>query len=122
MFLTKDLHLDWRLGESWFMQNLVDGEIASNNGGWQWSAGTGADAAPYFRIQNPWAQTARYDPTGDYIRKWIPELADVPGEKFQAPPKDGQPLAPGYPLPCLDHKTERDKTLAIFKAHRAQQR
>ena len=122
MFLTKDLHLDWRLGESWFMQNLVDGEIASNNGGWQWSAGTGADAAPYFRIQNPWSQTARYDPEGDYIRKWVPELAQVPAEKFQAPPKDGKPLAAGYPLPCLDHKTEREKTLAIFKAHRAEQR
>lgn len=122
MFLTKDLHLDWRLGESWFMQNLVDGEIASNNGGWQWSAGTGADAAPYFRIQNPWSQTTRYDPQGTYIRKWIPELAHVPGEKFQTPPKDGNPLAPGYPLPCLDHKTEREKTLAIFKNHRAEQR
>lgn len=122
MFLTKDLHLDWRLGESWFMQNLVDGEIASNNGGWQWSAGTGADAAPYFRIQNPWSQTVRYDPNGDYIRKWIPELANLPAEMFHAPPKDGKPLARAYPLPCLDHKTEREKTLAIFKAHRAEQR
>ena len=65
MFLTKDLHIDWRHGESCFMQHLVDGEIASNNGGWQWSAGTGADAAPYFRIQNPWSQTARYDPGRD---------------------------------------------------------
>ena len=68
MFLTKDLHLDWRLGEAFFMQRLADGEIASNNGGWQWSAGTGADAAPYFRIQNPWTQTARYDPEGEYIK------------------------------------------------------
>ncbi len=119
MFLTKDLHLDWRLGESWFMQNLVDGEIASNNGGWQWSAGTGADAAPYFRIQNPWSQTARYDPDGIYIKRWIPELKDVPPALFLAPPKDGKPLAPGYPLPCVDHKTERERTLAIFKRHRA---
>ncbi|MES2476422.1 MAG: deoxyribodipyrimidine photo-lyase [Verrucomicrobiota bacterium] len=122
MFLTKDLHLDWRLGESWFMQQLVDGEIASNNGGWQWSAGTGADAAPYFRIQNPWSQTARYDPNGDYIRKWVPELKGVPAVKFLEPPKDGKPIAPGYPLPCVDHKTERDRTLAIFKNHRAEQR
>ena len=74
MFLTKDLHVHWRLGESFFMQHLVDGEIASNNGGWQWSAGTGADAAPYFRIQNPWTQTKRYDPDGSYIRQWVPEL------------------------------------------------
>ncbi|MEY4482958.1 MAG: hypothetical protein RL693_410, partial [Verrucomicrobiota bacterium] len=86
MFLTKDLHVHWRLGESFFMQHLVDGEIASNNGGWQWSAGTGADAAPYFRIQNPWTQTTRYDPKGDYIRQWVPELAKVPAAALQSPP------------------------------------
>jgi deoxyribodipyrimidine photo-lyase len=118
MFLTKDLHIDWKQGESWFMQNLVDGEIASNNGGWQWSAGTGADAAPYFRIQNPWSQTARYDPAGIYIKRWIPELAKVAPARFLAPPADGRPLAEDYPLPCVDHKTERDRTLAIFKRHR----
>jgi deoxyribodipyrimidine photo-lyase len=119
MFLTKDLHIDWKLGESHFMQHLTDGEIASNNGGWQWSAGTGADAAPYFRIQNPWSQTAKHDPTGVYIKRWIPELSDVEPKKFQAPPENGIPLAAGYPLPCVDHKTERDRTLAIFKKHRA---
>ncbi|MES2438686.1 MAG: deoxyribodipyrimidine photo-lyase [Verrucomicrobiota bacterium] len=118
MFLTKDLHIDWKQGESWFMQHLVDGEIASNNGGWQWSAGTGADAAPYFRIQNPWSQTSKFDPDGIYIRRWIPELAKVHPSRFLEPPKDGQPLAPGYPLPCVDHKTERERTLAIFKRHR----
>jgi deoxyribodipyrimidine photo-lyase len=118
MFLTKDLHIDWKQGESWFMQNLVDGEIASNNGGWQWSAGTGADAAPYFRIQNPWSQTARFDPEGIYIKRWIPELSEVSPSRFLEPPPDGRPLAPGYPLPCVDHKTERDRTLAIFKRHR----
>jgi len=118
MFLTKDLHIDWKLGESHFMQHLTDGEIASNNGGWQWSAGTGADAAPYFRIQNPWTQTARYDPNGEYIKRWIPELKDIDPKKFQSPPDDGKPIAPGYPAPCLDHKTERDHTLAIFKKHR----
>jgi deoxyribodipyrimidine photo-lyase len=118
MFLTKDLHIDWKQGESHFMQHLVDGEIASNNGGWQWSAGTGADAAPYFRIQNPWSQTARYDAAGVYIKRWIPELADVHPSRFMEAPKDGQPLAKGYPLPCVDHKTEREKTLAIFKRHR----
>lgn len=122
MFLTKDLHIDWKLGESWFMQQLVDGEIASNNGGWQWSAGTGADAAPYFRIQNPWSQTAKYDPDGIYIKRWIPELAKVHPSRFLEPPKDGQPLAAGYPLPCVDHKAERERTLGIFNRHRAQKR
>ena len=118
MFLTKDLHIDWRLGEQHFMQHLIDGEIASNNGGWQWSAGTGADAAPYFRIQNPWSQAKRYDPDGTYTKRWLPELAEVPAEKLLAPPKDGQPIAPGYPAPCVDHSAERDRTLAIFKKHR----
>jgi deoxyribodipyrimidine photo-lyase len=118
MFLTKDLHIDWKLGESHFMQHLTDGEIASNNGGWQWSAGTGADAAPYFRIQNPWSQTAKHDPEGKYIKRWIPELANIHPKRFLTPPEDGRPLAPGYPLPCVDHKTERDRTLAIFKKHR----
>ncbi len=118
MFLTKDLHIDWKQGESWFMQQLVDGEIASNNGGWQWSAGTGADAAPYFRIQNPWSQTARYDPEGLYIKRWVPELAKTHPSRFLEAPKDGLPIAADYPLPCVDHKTERERTLAIFKRHR----
>jgi len=118
MFLTKDLHCHWRLGESFFMQHLVDGENASNNGGWQWSAGTGADAAPYFRIQNPWIQTKTYDPEGTYIRQWVPELRGVSPERFTAPPKDGRSLAPGYPLPMVDHHEERDRTLAIFGKHR----
>ena len=116
MFLTKDLHVHWRLGESFFMQHLVDGEIASNNGGWQWSAGTGADAAPYFRIQNPWTQTKTYDPEGRYIRRWVPELADVPRDLLLAPPM--RPLHPDYPLPVVDHATERDRTLARFKQGR----
>jgi deoxyribodipyrimidine photo-lyase len=118
MFLTKDLHIDWKIGESHFMQHLTDGEIASNNGGWQWSAGTGADAAPYFRIQNPWSQTKKHDPKGEYIKRWIPELKDIDPKKFQSPPENDEPLAKGYPLPCVDHKTERERTLAIFKQHR----
>lgn len=113
MFLTKDLHLDWRLGESHFMRLLTDGEISSNNGGWQWCAGTGADAAPYFRIQNPWTQTRRYDPDGEYIKKWIPELRDVAPEHFFAPPASGC-LAPNYPAPIVDHAAAREKTLALF--------
>jgi deoxyribodipyrimidine photo-lyase len=119
MFLTKDLHLDWRLGEAFFMRSLVDGEIASNNGGWQWSAGTGADAAPYFRIQNPWSQTKRYDPEGLYIRKWVPELRNVSNSSLLEAPADGRPIAPGYPAPMLDHSTERDRTLDLFARHKA---
>lgn len=119
MFLTKDLHIDWRLGEQFFAQHLLDGEIASNNGGWQWSAGTGADAAPYFRIQNPWSQTKRYDPQGEYIKRWIPELSQIDSKRFQAPPEDGRSLAEGYPLPIVDHGAERLRTLDIFKKHKA---
>lgn len=121
MFLTKDLHLDWRLGEQFFAQHLLDGEIASNNGGWQWSAGTGADAAPYFRIQNPWSQTKRFDPKGEYIKRWVPELESVNPRAFQEPPADGQSLTEGYPSPIVDHSDERKRTLEIFKKHREQQ-
>lgn len=117
MFLTKDLHLDWRLGEAHFMRHLIDGEIANNNGGWQWSAGTGADAAPYFRIQNPWTQTEKYDPEGEYIRRWVPELAGADPKLFRKPPPDSKPIADGYPLPIVDHQEEREKTLEIFKKH-----
>jgi deoxyribodipyrimidine photo-lyase len=122
MFLTKDLHIDWRMGEQFFLQHLVDGEIASNNGGWQWSAGTGADAAPYFRIQNPWSQAKRHDPDGSYTKKWVPELKDTPAQRLLEPPKDGRPIAKGYPLPCVDHHEERDRTLAIFKQHKERTR
>lgn len=119
MFLTKDLHLHWMLGESHFMQHLLDGEIANNNGGWQWSAGTGADAAPYFRIQNPWTQTATYDPEGRYIKRWVPELAKVDPKRFLAPPEPGTRLCADYVSPLVDHKAERDETLSRFKRHRA---
>lgn len=115
MFLTKDLHLDWRLGEQFFMQSLADGEIASNNGGWQWSAGTGADAAPYFRIQNPWTQTRRFDPEGEFIKQWVPELRALPSAAFMKPPNPGMRLASGYPPPMVDHARERAATLAMFK-------
>jgi deoxyribodipyrimidine photo-lyase len=116
MFLTKDLHVHWREGESYFMQQLTDGEIASNNGGWQWSAGTGADAAPYFRIQNPWTQGERFDQRGEYVKEWVPELRDVDAKRFFGPPEDGKPLAKGYPVPMVDHKTERERTLELFKS------
>ena len=118
MFLTKDLHIDWRMGEAFFMRSLVDGEIASNNGGWQWSAGTGADAAPYFRIQNPWTQTKTYDSDGIYVKRWVPELNETPVARLFLQPNPGEPLAAGYPEPMVDHKTERETTLELFKAHR----
>jgi deoxyribodipyrimidine photo-lyase len=117
MFLTKDLHLDWRQGEQWFMQRLLDGEIAANNGGWQWSAGTGTDAAPYFRIQNPWTQSSRFDSDAEYIKRWIPELAGVPAARLHQPPTPGIRLSPAYPLPMVDHAKERDVALASYKAH-----
>ena len=118
MFLTKDLHIDWRHGERFFLQHLIDGEIANNNGGWQWSAGTGADAAPYFRIQNPWTQSERHDPDGEYIKQWVPELADVDAKKFTAPPSDSDiPIANDYPAPMVDHKAAREETLEMFKKH-----
>ena len=117
MFLTKDLHLDWRMGEQWFMQRLLDGEIASNNGGWQWSAGTGTDAAPYFRIQNPWTQSLRFDAEGTYIKKWVPELEKVPAALLHKAPAPGLRLVPEYPLPMVDHGRERDIALATYKLH-----
>jgi deoxyribodipyrimidine photo-lyase len=121
MFLTKDLRLDWRLGEQYFMQALIDGEIASNNGGWQWSAGTGADAAPYFRIQNPWSQTKSYDPKGDYIRHWVPELKNAPLSRLLEPPVGDLLFTKlgDYPSPMVNHSEERDRTLTLFKSHRA---
>lgn len=121
MFLTKDLRIDWRAGEAFFMRQLVDGEIANNNGNWQWSAGVGADAAPYFRIQNPWTQSANHDPDGRFIRQYIPELRGVPAERLHAPPENGS-LAKGYPAPMLDHKTARNRTLEMFKQHLAKSR
>ncbi len=113
MFLTKDLHIHWREGERYFMQKLVDGEIASNNGGWQWSAGTGADAAPYFRIQNPWLQTARFDPEGKFILRWVPELAGVDPSRFAQPTAIA--LSRNYLPPMVDHHREREITLDMFQ-------
>jgi deoxyribodipyrimidine photo-lyase len=117
MFLTKDLHLDWREGDRWFMQRLLDGEIASNNGGWQWSSGTGTDAAPYFRIQNPWTQGLRFDAAGEYIKRWVPELESVPGARLHQPPSPGLRLVSSYPLPMVDHAAERNISLASYKLH-----
>jgi deoxyribodipyrimidine photo-lyase len=115
MFLTKDLHIHWREGEGHFMRHLVDGEIGSNNGGWQWSAGTGADAAPYFRIQNPWTQSARFDPKGEFIKTWVPELRDVHPALLSTPPQPGRRICAKYPRPIVDHAKERETALMLFR-------
>jgi deoxyribodipyrimidine photo-lyase len=117
MFLTKDLLIDWPWGESYLMQPLTDGEIASNNEGWQRSAGTGADAAPYFRIFNPWTQTARLDSHGEYIKTWIPELRDVPAERLVRPPNGS--LAKNYPVPIVDHREAHRKALELLKRYQS---
>jgi len=116
MFFTKDLFLDWRRGERYFMRNLIDGDLASNNGGWQWSASTGTDAAPYFRIFNPTSQSTRYDPKGEYIRRWLPELEGVQGKVIHEPSKAGLFRSLDYPAPIVDHGKARDHAIASFKA------
>ncbi len=113
MFLSKHLLLDWRLGESYFMNQLVDGDFAANNGGWQWSASTGTDAAPYFRIFNPSTQAKRFDPQGTFIRRWVPELAEATSKSLFEPEK--HPI-PGYPAPIVDHRAARQRALSTFKA------
>ena len=115
MFLTKDLFLDWRRGERFFMQHLIDGDLANNNGGWQWSASTGTDAAPYFRIFNPASQSKANDPRGVYIREHVPELASVSDKEIHDP----SPLTRervGYPMPIVDHGAARDHVIAAFKS------
>lgn len=116
MYFSKNLFLNWRDGEKWFMQHLVDGFLASNNGGWQWSASTGTDAAPYFRIFNPISQSVKFDPQGDYIRKYVPELSDIEGEAIHEPW-----TLPGllrnkldYPDPLVDLSKTREKAIEAF--------
>ena len=112
-YLVKDLLIDWRWGEAWFMENLLDGDIAANNGGWQWTAGTGTDAAPYFRIFNPVLQSAKFDPNGDYIRKWVPELRDLDSKDIHAPWEKGIKVR-GYPeRPIIER--DKDRTLRAYK-------
>ncbi|WP_462172054.1 deoxyribodipyrimidine photo-lyase [Pseudoalteromonas xiamenensis] len=115
-FLTKHLLIDWRWGEHYFMRHLIDGDLASNNGGWQWAASTGCDAQPYFRIFNPITQSEKFDPKGDFIRKYIPELHAVP-DKYIHFPHDYLALMKDidYPKPIVDHKAARERALLAFK-------
>ncbi|MEM7334200.1 MAG: deoxyribodipyrimidine photo-lyase [Chloroflexota bacterium] len=123
-FLVKDLLIDWRWGERWFMQQLVDGDPAANNGGWQWAAGTGTDAAPYFRIFNPTSQSQKFDAKGEYIRQFVPELKGYPDKEihtpWQLPPllqkQYGASVGTDYPFPIVEHKEARLRTLAAYKA------
>jgi deoxyribodipyrimidine photo-lyase len=111
-FLVKDLHLEWQHGARHFMRWLVDGDLASNQHGWQWVAGCGTDAAPYFRVFNPTSQGERFDPSGDYVRRWVAELADVDTAYIHEPSTQPGGLPEGYPPPLVDHAEERREALA----------
>jgi deoxyribodipyrimidine photo-lyase len=114
-FLIKDLHLEWQEGARWFEENLSDYDPASNSHGWQWTAGCGTDASPYYRVFNPILQGYKFDPNGDYVRKYIPELRHIEGKEVHEPWLLVDGLAHGYPEPMLDHSTERDEALARLK-------
>jgi deoxyribodipyrimidine photo-lyase len=118
-FLVKDLHLDWRRGARHFLRHLVDGDLASNNHGWQWVAGTGTDASPYYRVFNPTRQGRQFDPDGDYVRRWVPELRDVPTASVHEPwlAPGGPP--DGYPAPVVEHAAERQVALARYEQVRS---
>ena len=122
MFLTKDLLIDWRWGERYFMQQLIDGDFASNNGGWQWSASTGTDSAPYFRIMNPFSQAKSHDTEGIFIKTWLPELKPIPASILHSEDKMRKALSKNgtfadidYPVPIVEHKLARQLAIAEFK-------
>ncbi|GAA5878133.1 hypothetical protein JCM16303_002856 [Sporobolomyces ruberrimus] len=114
MFLSKDLLLDWRKGEKYFMEKLIDGDFAPNNGGWQWSASTGCDPQPYFRVFNPTSQSEKSDPSGDYIRYWVPELRSIKGKSIHAP-SAAEIKKTGYMAPIVDHSKARVTAIEAFK-------
>ncbi len=122
-FLTKDLHVHWREGQAWFEHELADADLASNNGGWQWAAGSGTDAAPYFRIFNPVLQSKKFDPDGAYIRRYVPALARVPDEKLHEPwtmtgdeqKASGCRIGRDYPARIVDHEVERRVALQMMQ-------
>ena len=119
-FLVKDLLVDWRKGERYFMSQLIDGNLPANNGGWQWSASTGVDAMPWFRIFNPVTQGQKFDPAGHYVRRWLPELTDVPEGDIHTPQLWAKKnhVVLDYPDPVVDHRQAREKTLNAFNAVR----
>ena len=117
-FLVKDLHVRWQVGARHFLDHLVDGDLASNNHGWQWVAGTGTDASPYFRVFNPVSQGKRFDPAGDYVRRWVPELAHLPGVRAHEPWQYDDGLAAGYPERVVDHAEERQDALGRYEQAR----
>lgn len=118
-FLTKDLMIDWQQGAAWFFDTLLDADLANNSASWQWVAGSGADAAPYFRIFNPILQSKKFDPHGNYIRQWVPELAKVPSEWIHQPWLAPQPVSgligKNYPKPIVDHDQAREQALSLYK-------
>jgi deoxyribodipyrimidine photo-lyase len=115
-FLVKDLLIDWREGERWFLECLLDGDLAANNGGWQWTAGVGTDAAPYFRIFNPVLQGAKFDPHGDYVRRWVPELTNVPAKYIHHPWDLPEPerRTLNYPDPIVDRTLARQRVMRAY--------
>ena len=126
-FLVKDLLIDWRVGERWFRHQLLDADVAQNVGNWQWVAGTGYDAAPYFRVFNPVAQSRRHDPGGRYVRRWVPEIASLTDESIHAPwqadPAElasaGVELGVTYPFPLVDHAEARRRAIEEYEASRS---
>nr|WP_246347103.1 deoxyribodipyrimidine photo-lyase [Desulfurispira natronophila] len=116
MFLTKNLFIHWRWGEDYFMQHLIDGDLAANNGGWQWAASTGTDAAPYFRMFHPTTQSKRFDPRGKFLRHYLPQLAHLSDQYIHEPWHRRNPVLPkDYPQPIVDHRESRQRVLAAFK-------
>ncbi|HEX4429070.1 MAG TPA: deoxyribodipyrimidine photo-lyase [Frankiaceae bacterium] len=118
-FLVKDLHIWWRPGARWFLDKLVDGDLASNNHGWQWVAGTGTDAAPYFRVFNPVLQGEKFDPEGEYVRRYVSELRGLTGKAVHSPWAASGGPPQGYPAPIVDHAAERKDTLARYERARS---
>ncbi len=118
-FLTKDLHLDWRLGERFFMEHLIDGDLGSNNGGWQWVAGTGTDPQDYTRVFNPSLQQKRFDRDGRYVRRWLPELAELPDRFLPEPWAWEHAGSLDYPAPIVDHARERRRAIEAYRAVRS---